>query len=258
MVVNLLGNPNEFDLINEMVKDKDIVFIEDNCESMGAEYKGKQAGTFGLMGTFSTFFSHHMATMEGGFVSTDDEELYHVLLSLRAHGWTRNLPKVNHVSNKSDDWFTESFRFVLPGFNVRPLEMSGAIGVEQLKKLPKFIENRRENAKQFVKLFQNHPDFIIQRDLDKSSWFGFSFIIKPESDLKRIDVINKLIENDIECRPIVTGDFTQNEVMKYFDYEIHNELTNAKYLHENGFFVGNQQVLMEKELNHLFKVMSLK
>jgi CDP-6-deoxy-D-xylo-4-hexulose-3-dehydrase len=258
MVVNLLGNPNEFDLINEMVKDKDIVLIEDNCESMGAEYKGKQAGTFGLMGTFSTFFSHHMATMEGGFVSTDDEELYHVLLSLRAHGWTRNLPKVNHVSNKSDDWFTESFRFVLPGFNVRPLEMSGAIGVEQLKKLPKFIENRRENAKQFVKLFQNHPDFIIQRDLDKSSWFGFSFIIKPESDLKRIDVINKLIENDIECRPIVTGDFTQNEVMKYFDYEIHNELTNAKYLHENGFFVGNQQVLMEKELNHLFKVMSLK
>lgn len=258
MIVNLLGNPNDFDLINEMINDKEIVLIEDNCESMGAEYKGKQAGTFGLMGTFSTFFSHHMATMEGGFVTTDDEELYHVLLSLRAHGWTRNLPKVNHVSNKSDDWFTESFRFVLPGYNVRPLEMSGAIGVEQLKKLPNFIENRRNNAKHFVQLFQNHPDFIIQRDLDKSSWFGFSFIIKPESNLKRIDVINKLIDNNIECRPIVTGDFTQNEVMKYFDYEIHNELVNAKYLHENGFFVGNQQVPIEKELNHLFDVLSLK
>lgn len=258
MVVNLLGNPNDFDLINEIIKDKEIVLIEDNCESMGAEYKGKQAGTFGIMGTFSTFFSHHMATMEGGFVTTDDEELYHVLLSLRAHGWTRNLPKINHVSNKSDDWFTESFRFVLPGYNVRPLEMSGAIGVEQLKKLPSFIENRRNNAKHFVKLFQNHPDFIIQLDLDKSSWFGFSFIIKPESNLKRIDIINKLIENNIECRPIVTGDFTQNEVMKYFDYEIHNELVNAKYLHENGFFVGNQQVPIEKELNHLFDVLSSK
>lgn len=258
MVVNLLGNPNDFDLINEMIKDTDVFLIEDNCESMGAEYKGKQAGTFGLMGTFSTFFSHHMATMEGGFVTTDDEEIYHVLLSLRAHGWTRNLPKVNHVSNKSDDWFTESFRFVLPGYNVRPLEMSGAIGVEQLKKLPNFIENRRENAKHFVKLFQNHPDFIIQRDLDKSSWFGFSFIIKPESNLKRIDVINKLIENEIECRPIVTGDFTQNEVMKYFDYEIHNELPNAKYLHDNGFFVGNQQVTIKKELDHLFDVLTLK
>lgn len=256
MVVNLLGNPNDFDSINEMIKDKEIILIEDNCESMGALYKGKQAGTFGLMGTFSTFFSHHMATMEGGFVTTNDEELYHVLLSLRAHGWTRNLPKENHVSNKSDDWFTESFRFVLPGYNVRPLEMSGAIGIEQLKKLPGFIENRKKNAELFVKLFQNHPDFIIQRDIDKSSWFGFSLIIKPESTLKRINVINKLIDNDIECRPIVTGDFTQNEVMQYFDYEIHNELTNAKYLHENGFFVGNQQIDISEEINFLYQVLN--
>jgi CDP-6-deoxy-D-xylo-4-hexulose-3-dehydrase len=256
MVVNLLGNPNDFDLINEMIEDKNIIFIEDNCESMGALYKGKQAGTFGLMGTFSTFFSHHMATMEGGFVTTDDEELYHILLSLRAHGWTRNLPKENHVSNKSDDWFTESFRFVLPGYNVRPLEMSGAIGIEQLKKLPNFIENRRKNAELFVELFHNHPDFIIQRNIDNSSWFGFSLIIRPESNLKRLDVVNKLIDNDIECRPIVTGDFTQNEVMKYFDYEIHDELINAKYLHENGLFVGNQQVLIEKEINFLFSILS--
>jgi CDP-6-deoxy-D-xylo-4-hexulose-3-dehydrase len=87
------------------------------------------------MGTFSTFFSHHMATMEGGFVTTDDEELYHILLAVRAHGWTRDLPKENKVSNKSNDWFEESFRFVLPGYNVRPVEMSGAIGVEQLKSL---------------------------------------------------------------------------------------------------------------------------
>lgn len=253
MVVNLLGNPNDFDLINEMIKDKEVILIEDNCESMGAVYKGKQAGTFGLMGTFSTFFSHHMATMEGGIVTTNDEELYHILLSLRAHGWTRNLPKENLVSNKSDDWFTESFRFVLPGYNVRPLEMSGAIGIEQLKKLPEFIENRRKNAKLFVKLFQNHPDFIIQRDIDKSSWFGFSLIIKPESNLKRKDVIKKLIDNNIECRPIVTGDFTQNEVMKYFDYEIYGELKNAKYLHENGFFVGNQQIIIENEIKYLYK-----
>ena len=154
MIVNLLGNPNDFDRINEMIKEKDIILIEDNCESMGAEYKGNQAGTFGIMGTFSTFFSHHIATMEGGFVTTDDEELYHILLSLRAHGWTRNLPKENQVSNKSDNWFEESFRFVLPGYNVRPLEMSGAIGVEQLKKLPSFIDNRRKNAEKFVELFK--------------------------------------------------------------------------------------------------------
>jgi len=251
MVVNLLGNPNDFDVIKKLVKDKDIFILEDNCESMGAEYKRKQAGTFGIMGTFSTFFSHHMATMEGGFVVTDSEELYHVLLSMRTHGWTRNLPQQNHVSNKSDDWFEESFRFVLPGYNVRPVEMSGAIGIEQLKKLPSFLAQRRKNATLFVKIFKNHPDFLIQKNIDNSSWFGFSLIIRSESKLNRKGVIKKLQENNIDSRPIVTGNFTKNEVMKYFDYEVHKELKNADYLHENGFFVGNSPVCLKEELKLL-------
>ena len=135
MVVNLLGNPNDFDSINGLIKDKNIFLLEDNCESMGAEYKEKQTGTFGVMGTFSTFFSHHMATMEGGIVTTDDEELYHILLSLRAHGWTRNLKDNNPIHVKNKNKFYESFNFILPGYNLRPLEFSGAIGLEQLKKL---------------------------------------------------------------------------------------------------------------------------
>ncbi len=251
MVVNVLGNPNNFDVIDNFIKDKNIFILEDNCESMGAEYNGRQTGTFGIMGTFSTFFSHHMATMEGGFVTTDDEELYHILLSLREHGWTRNLPEENCVSNKSNDWFEESFRFVLPGYNVRPVEMSGAIGIEQLKKLPSFIKQRRENAKLFVELFKDNPDFIIQKNIDNSSWFGFSLIIKPSSNLKRKDVINKLQENKIDCRPIITGNFTKNEVMRFFDYEIHQDLVNADYLDKHGFFVGNSQVDLKEELNLL-------
>lgn len=255
MCVNLLGNPNDFDAINELIKNRDIILLEDNCESMGAEYKGKQAGTFGVMGTFSTFFSHHMATMEGGFVVTDDEELYHILLCLRAHGWTRNLPKENKVANKSDDWFSESFRFVLPGYNVRPVEMSGAIGIEQLKKLPTFLKHRRENAKLFFQYFNNHPDFIMQKEIGSSSWFGFSLIIRPESKLKRSDIIKVLEKNNIEYRPIVTGDFTQNEVMKYFDYEIFRDLKNAKILHKNGFFVGNHQTDISEQIILLKKVL---
>jgi len=255
MVVNLLGNPNDFIKIDKIIKDKDIFILEDNCESMGAEYRGKQAGTFGVMGTFSTFFSHHMATMEGGFVTTDDEELYHILLSMRAHGWTRNLPKENKICTKSDDWFEESFRFVLPGYNVRPVEMSGAIGIEQLKKLPTFLMQRRKNAKLFVELFENHSDFMIQKDIDNSSWFGFSLIIKPTSTLNRKDVIKRLQENKIDCRPIVTGNFTRNDVMKFFDYEIHDTLKNADYLHANGFFIGNSQVCLEKEIKFLKEVL---
>lgn len=254
MCVNLLGNPNDFDAIKTIIGDRNIILLEDNCESMGAEYNGKQAGTFGIMGTFSTFYSHHMATMEGGFVVTDNEELYHILLCLRAHGWTRNLPKDNLIAPKSDDWFSESFRFVLPGYNVRPVEMSGAIGIEQLKKLPNFLKHRRENAKLFSKYFANHPDFIMQKEIGSSSWFGFSLIIRPESKLKRADIIKLLEANNIEYRPIATGDFTQNEVIKYFDYEIHGELKNAKYLQENGFFVGNHQVDISKQIELFNKV----
>jgi len=128
------------------------------------------------------------------------------------------LPKENHISNKSDDWFTESFRFILPGYNVRPVEMSGAIGIEQLKKLPGFLAQRRENAKLFQELFSSHPDFIIQKEIGSSSWFGFSLILKPTSKKNRKDVVEKLIANKIDCRPIVTGNFTKNEVMKFFDY----------------------------------------
>jgi CDP-6-deoxy-D-xylo-4-hexulose-3-dehydrase len=254
--VNLLGNPNDFDIINDIIGSRDIILMEDNCESMGAEFKGKQTGTFGLVGTFSTFFSHHMATMEGGLIVTDDEEMYHIMLCLRAHGWTRHLPKENKVSPKSDNAFEESFRFILPGYNVRPVEMSGAIGIEQLKKLPAFLEQRRKNAELFISIFKDNKDFYIQTAIDNSSWFGFSFIIKPESKLKRSDVVKKLEEYKIDCRPIVTGDFTKNEVLKYFDYELFGEMKNAQYLDKNGFFVGNHQLDLTQEIHHLHNVLS--
>ena len=133
--------------------------------------------------------------------------------------------------------------------------MSGAIGIEQIKKLPSFIENRRKNAVHFTELFTDHKDFIVQSEIHESSWFGFSLIIKPDSSLNRENIIKNLISNNIDCRPIVTGDFTQNEVLKYFDYEIHDELKNAKHLHQNGFFVGNHHILIKNEINHLYNIL---
>ena len=254
--VNLLGNSNKFDKINEIIKQKNIILIEDNCESLGAKFQGKNAGTFGLMGSFSTFFSHHISTMEGGVVVTDDEELYHILISLRAHGWTRNLPKINHVcGTKSDDYFSEAFRFVLPGYNVRPIELSGAIGSEQLKKLPVFIEERRKNAKIFENKFKDHPTVQIQSEIGESSWFGFSFLVRPGAGVDRGLIISKLIQNKVEVRPIVAGNFSKNEVVKYFDYEICGDLKNSDYVDKNGFFVGNHHFPIVKELELLSKLM---
>lgn len=255
LAVNLLGNPNDFDTIRNIIKNRDIILLEDNCESMGAKYKGKYTGTFGVMGTYSSFFSHHISTMEGGMITTDNEELYHILLSIRAHGWTRNLPKINHVSNKSDNWFEESFRFVLPGYNVRPLEMSGAIGIEQLKKLPGFIENRRKNAQIFKEIFKSDERFVIQKEVEESSWFGFSFIIQDQN-LKREEVIRLLSTNNIDSRPVVTGDFTKNSVLKYFDYSTHGNLSNAKNLDKKGFFVGNSHQNLKKEIEHLKTILN--
>lgn len=255
MIVNLLGNPNDFNEIKRIIGNRDILVLEDNCESMGAMYDGKQCGTFGLMGTFSSFFSHHIATMEGGMVVTDDEECFHLLLALRAHGWTRNLPKRNKVVEKSNNWFEESFRFVIPGYNVRPLEMSGAIGSEQLKKLPSFIEQRRKNAELFVETFKKDNRFLIQKEIGVSSWFGFSFIIKDSSGLNRSEILQNLDAANIEYRPIVTGDFTKSESLQYFNYEIHEGVKNARYLDDNGFFVGNSHENLTNQIHYLKKIL---
>ena len=251
LAVNLLGNPNNFTEIKKIIGNKDILLIEDNCESLGAEFGNKKTGTIGLLGTFSFFFSHHISTMEGGMIITDDQELYHILLSLRAHGWTRNLPAENLVSNKLKNDFEEAFRFVLPGYNVRPIEMSGAIGSIQLKKLPKFVSQRRRNADLFLNKMKEYDHLIVQKEIGKSSWFGFSLIIKPGSNKNRKDLLKLLNCIGFECRPIVAGNFTNSEVVKYFDSEISDDLPNANWIDKNGLFIGNHQNDMTEAIESL-------
>ncbi len=252
MVVNLLGNPNDFARIKSIIGSRKITLIEDNCESLGARFEGKQAGTFGVMGTYSSFFSHHISTMEGGLISTDDEELHHILLSLRAHGWTRNLPKLNHVcGEKSDDPFKESFRFVLPGYNVRPLEMSGALGIEQIKKLPMLVSERRKNAALLQAVMKDHPTVMIQKEIGESSWFGFSLVIRPGVSLTRDELVRKLNILGFEIRPIVAGNFAKNEVVKYFNSEVTGPLVNAEHIDSNGLFVGNHHYSIAEAIEQL-------
>tara|TARA_Y100001935_G_C17311346_1_gene516596 strand:- start:9049 stop:10218 length:1170 start_codon:yes stop_codon:yes gene_type:complete len=250
--VNILGNPNEFLKINNIIKNKNIYLLEDNCESMGAKYENQFTGTFGIAGTFSSFFSHHISTMEGGMILTDNYELYNIMLSLRAHGWTRNLKDDNPLHIKSDNKFYESFNFILPGYNLRPLELSGAIGIEQIKKLPKLIEVRRRNAELFRGLFEKNEKIIIQKEIGDSSWFGFSLIINEHvTSIKRDKIIIELEKAGIETRPIVSGNFLKNKVLKFFDYEISGSLSNSEFLDRNGFFVGNHHYDLTSELKHL-------
>jgi CDP-6-deoxy-D-xylo-4-hexulose-3-dehydrase len=252
MAVNLLGNPNDFKKIKEIIDNRNIILLEDNCESMGAKFEEKYTGTFGLMGGFSTFFSHHISTMEGGLIVTDNEEIYQILICLRAHGWTRELPKNNFVTGKkSDDFFEEAFKFALPGYNVRPIELEGALGLEQLKRLPKIIFERRKNAQSFRSVLESNPNIIIQKEIGQSSWFGFSLVIKPNSKISRKELIIKLNRLGFECRPIVAGNFAKNEVVKFFDSEIFGVLNNAEYIDQNGLFIGNQHYPIDKAISLL-------
>lgn len=253
--VNLLGNPVDFEKLTKICKKHKIFFFEDNCESMGATYADKKAGTFGLLGTFSTFYSHHLATMEGGVTVTDDEELYHYMLSIRAHGWTRNLPQTSNLYTKDEDDFYESFQFIMPGYNIRPLEMEAAIGYEQLKKLDKFIKIRRENAEIFKSMMYKSPFLMIQSETGVSSWFGFAIILQPIIAGNRDEYIYALNKAGIEVRPIVAGNFARQPAFKYMNASIYDKLINADYIHYNGFFVGNHSIQMEEQLELLQKTL---
>ncbi len=253
-LVNLLGNPNDFDKISEVCKGKNIIIMEDNCESLGAEYNGKKAGTLGLVGTFSTFYSHHLCTMEGGMVVTDDEELYHYMLCVRAHGWTRNLPKDSSIYKKSESDFYESYNFIVPGFNLRPLEIEGAAGSEQLKKMYGIISQRRENARYFREKMKQFKDVRVQKEIGNSSWFGFAVILEGELKGKRDKIVKALDENEIEVRPIVAGNFTRNSVIKYLDYTICGKLTASDDIHDNGFFIGNHSKNNFAEIDYFIDV----
>ena len=254
-LVNLLGNPNDFDSVKRICADKNIIIMEDNCESLGAEYKGRKAGTFGLVGTFSTFYSHHLCTMEGGVTVTDDEELYHYMLSIRAHGWTRNLPRDSKIYQKSENDFYESFNFIVPGFNLRPLEMEGAAGLEQLGKMDGIIAQRRENAAYFRERMREIPGARIQKEIGESSWFGFAVVLEGENAGKRDRVVRELSAKGIEVRPIVAGNFTRNRVIGYMDYSIHGSLEAADEIHDNGFFVGNHSKSNLAEIGYFIDVL---
>jgi CDP-6-deoxy-D-xylo-4-hexulose-3-dehydrase len=255
VAVNILGNPCALDVLRAFCDRHGLYLFEDNCESMGATLNGKQCGTFGDLGTFSSFFSHHISTMEGGVLVTENTELYHLARSLRAHGWTRDLPADARIYDRSEDDFYEAYRFILPGYNARPLELSGAIGVEQLKKLDRMNEVRRRNAELFVSLMRDDKRFIIQREHGRSSWFAFTVILNPAMEIDRAGVMAVLKKADIGYRIITGGCFLRHDVIKYFDYDCVGEIRNANIAHDHGFFVGNHPTDLRPQIERFRAVL---
>lgn len=253
--VNLLGNPIEADRLRKICADANILLAEDNCESMGASLNGEMAGAFGLFGTFSTFFSHHICTMEGGVVITDDRKLYDNMLSIRAHGWVRDLPEDTHLPMDPDP-FVRQFRFVLPGYNLRPIEMEGALGIPQLAKLDGFVDERRKNAKQFQSLFDGHEHVTIQAETGESSWFGFAMVLQGKMRGHRKDLVEAFKAAEIECRPIVTGNFLKNPVIEKLPHSVSGDIVAAEVVDTDGLFVGNHHHPIPAQLDRLLEVVN--
>ena len=186
LACNILGNACEFSAWPSRMP-----ILEDNCESLGAVYEGQRTGTFGVMATHSLFYSHHLCTMEGGVITTNDRHFYELLLCLRSHGWTRHLPADNVLGAT-----VGPFHFLLPGYNVRPMEVQAAIGRVQLGKLDEIVRVRRENAARFP--------LRCQREVGESSWFGFAVERSP------------VVEAACETRPVVAGNILRTPLARFY------------------------------------------
>ena len=177
--------------------------------------------------------------------------------SIRTHGWTRDLPDTLKLSERRDDDFYEAYRFILPGYNVRPQEINAAVGLEQLKKLPYMTDVRRRNWLTFSNLFKGDDRFIIQRENGKSSCFSFTLILNPEKLINRNKVLDALTEGGIGYRLITGGCFPRHDVIQYFDFELVGEMTNGNVTHDNGFFVGNHPFDLTSQIERFHAIMDI-
>lgn len=256
MPVNLLGNSCDYDALRVICDEHNLLLIEDNCESMGAKFNGQYTGTFGLAGSFSFFFSHHIQTMEGGMILCKEKEDADYLRSMRAHGWVRDLPDNSSLYKKTGNAFNDNFIFATPGYNLRPLEMSGAIGSVQLTKWDNIMKTRLENAKHFVELFGNKSWCRIQKDIGESSWFTFGMVLDGELKGRRAEIIEALDTAKIQNRPLASRNFLHQPVMPNIDHIVLGSMDAAEDIHENGFFTGNGSVPIKGEITKMYEIIS--
>jgi CDP-4-dehydro-6-deoxyglucose reductase, E1 len=252
ILVHVLGIPNHMDEILKLCKENDILLIEDTCESIGSKYNDKLLGTLGDLSTFSFYFGHHMSTIEGGMVSTNDEDLYHILLSIRSHGWDRDLPKEKQNSLREKygvDKFRSLYTFYYPGFNLRSTDLQAYIGLGQLEKLDMIVENRNKN---FIRYKNEIKNTFWNVSEPKGSFISnFSFPIITEN-IK--ELTEQLITNNIECRPLICGSINEHP----FWYERYGKqnLPNSKLVHNYGLYLPNNHQMTDEEIDKVIKIVN--
>jgi CDP-6-deoxy-D-xylo-4-hexulose-3-dehydrase len=244
-ITHLLGLHGDIVNIKEYCDSNSIILIEDTCESLGVQVNNRKLGNFGLASTFSTFVGHHMSTIEGGIVCTDDAELDMMLRMVRSHGWDRHVTEMqrNELRIKwGVDSFYGPYTFYVPGYNVRPCEINGFIGCEQLKHLNESNAIRRANYK-LIREFSSSNNEIYIPDFDTNA---FAIPIICKNSQVRLKYIDKCKVLGIECRPIVAGDITKQPFLEFNTFE---ELPNTTIIHETGLYIANHSEFTDSELD---------
>ena len=256
LLVHVYGNPCEMDKIIKICNEKNIILLEDCCESMGATFKNKKVGNFGLISSFSLYFSHHITSLEGGICCTNKKNIIENLRIQRAHGWSRETENKLFYIKKYPD-LDPRFIFLDLGYNLRPTEVQGAIASLQLKKLNKIIKIRRKNYLTYKKNLKNLDGdriFIQREDKDsKASWFGLAFTLNTKNypKLNRNTIIEFLKKNKIESRPIIAGNIVNHPVMKNYNYVVRCNLNNSNNIMNNGIGLGLHQAMEKSDIEFI-------
>lgn len=244
MLIHALGNSTEVDNISKFAKKKNIILIEDTCESLGSKYKGKHLGTFGDFGTFSFYYSHQISSGEGGMIVCNNRSDYDLLLSLRSHGWTRNLSYKKKIEKKYPA-LDGRFIFSNSGFNLRPTDISASIGNNQFKRLNNFKSIRKKNRIKIItalkksnKWKNQYKFFKITKNVDPS-FFGFPIFLTKLHSKRKTKLINLLNRRGIENRPIISGNFLNQPAAKLYKFkQLAKNFPGAQKVQERGFFIG--------------------
>lgn len=250
ILVHVLGVPNKLNEILDICKKYDVILLEDSCESVGTFYEGKQTGTFGVMSSFSTYFGHHFSTIEGGFVCTNDFELYEILKSIRSHGWSRDLSVATkeklQQENNIDD-FRNFYTFYYPGFNLRATDVQAFLGINQLKSLNTKNQKRYNNLVLY--------DSLIKNNYWKLKYKGFiSNFAYPIIHPNKNKIAQNLQNNNIECRPLICGSMSRQPFF-YKQYGL-KQYPFSDIVHDYGLYLPNNPDMTEEDIVYISNIVN--
>jgi len=254
LLVSVLGLSPDMDSIVELCKKYDVILLEDNCESQGTKFKGTKLGNFGLMSSFSTYFGHTMSTIEGGVITTNDEEIYNMLLQLRSHGWDRDLSESKQQELRKE-WevsdFSALYTFYVPGFNLRSTDLQAQLGIQQLLKVDGMINNRFQNFLYYKSKLEGKTWFPKTFSDEFTSNFAIPVITKSSEDKENL--IKELEENNIACRPLISGSMGTQPFYKKLYGE--NKLPNCSIIDERGVYVPNHDKMTKEDIDRVCNIL---